>query len=88
MRLHAYVAGRVQGVFFRQNVHEFCVNQGLNGWVKNLADGRVELVAEGSRVKLDELLTFIKNHPGNSHVESIDYVFSEERVFDCFRIIR
>ena len=77
----------MQGVFFRQNIHDFCVNHDLNGWVKNLPDARVELVAEGSRAKLDALLRFIKACPGNSLVESVSFEFSDESVFKVFRII-
>lgn len=88
MRLHAFVSGRVQGVFFRKNVKEFCFSIGLTGWVKNLRDGRVELVAEGPKPKLDELLKFIKKNPGASQVEKIEHEFSEqEEGFASFDVV-
>ena len=48
-RLHVYFSGHVQGVGFRYSVKEFDVT----GWVKNLPDGRVELVTEGERNELE-----------------------------------
>ena len=46
-RIHLWVSGRVQGVFFRATTREVAVALGLRGWVRNLPDGRVEVVAEG-----------------------------------------
>lgn len=78
MRLHVFVSGHVQGVFFRSNVSEFCNVMGLTGFVRNLVDGRVEVVAYGSKDKLDELLKFIKKNPGASNVTDVSYSFSGE----------
>ena len=54
-RLHAYYSGHVQGVGFRYSVKQLSLEFDVTGWVKNLPDGRVELIAEGER---DELETF------------------------------
>jgi len=54
-RLHVYFSGHVQGVGFRYSVKQLSLEFDVTGWVKNLPDGRVELVAEGER---DELETF------------------------------
>ena len=54
-RLHAYFSGHVQGVGFRYSVKQLSLEFDVTGWVKNLPDGRVELMAEGER---DELETF------------------------------
>jgi len=45
-RIHMFVSGRVQGVFYRVNARHFAKELGLTGWVRNLEDGRVELVAD------------------------------------------
>ncbi|HID18486.1 TPA: acylphosphatase, partial [Candidatus Bathyarchaeota archaeon] len=49
VRAHVYVAGRVQGVFFRWYTRDEAVRLGVKGWVQNLPDGRVEAVFEGER---------------------------------------
>jgi acylphosphatase len=49
-------SGRVQGVGFRYTAHSIAQQHAVTGFVKNLRDGRVELVAEGTREELDKLL--------------------------------
>ena len=46
-RAHVLVSGKVQGVFFRQKTKQQALSLGVNGWVRNLPDGRVEAVFEG-----------------------------------------
>ena len=48
-RIHIFVTGRVQGVFFRQSTRVIAIKNNVNGWVRNLDDGRVEIVAEGEK---------------------------------------
>lgn len=55
-RIHIYYSGRVQGVGFRFTVERLAVDAGLTGWVKNLPDGRVELVCEGKEEDLHKVL--------------------------------
>lgn len=55
-RIHVYYSGRVQGVGFRFTAQALAVDLGLTGWVKNLPDGRVELMCEGKQEKLDKVL--------------------------------
>jgi len=59
-QLHAYFSGQVQGVGLRYSVKEIADSLGLTGFVKNLPDGRVELLAEGNKVNLEKLLDEIK----------------------------
>lgn len=60
-RVHIFYNGRVQGVGFRFTVQRVALDLKLTGWVKNLPDGRVELVAEGEEDILKKLLEQIKN---------------------------
>jgi acylphosphatase len=59
IRLHAYFSGRVQGVGFRYRTHSLAEGRPVTGWVRNLPDGRVELVAEGERAELEEFLACV-----------------------------
>ena len=52
VRVHVYISGKVQGVFFRSYTKDKAQKEGLNGWVKNLTDGRVEIVLEGNIISI------------------------------------
>lgn len=71
-QLRAVIEGRVQGVGFRYFVLQAAKEIGLAGWVRNLSDGRVELLAEGSRQECDELLNIIRQGPSMSEVSQVD----------------
>lgn len=71
-RVHIFVSGRVQGVFFRSETKEKAQQLGLTGWVRNLADGRVEIVAEGEKEKLEELVNWAKRGPAIARVNGLD----------------
>jgi acylphosphatase len=71
-RLTAEVTGRVQGVGFRYFVQGEAARHGVQGYVRNLPEGRqVEVVAEGDRAHLEQLLTTLKQGPPGAHVENV-----------------
>ena len=78
-RLHAYVEGYVQGVGFRYFVLRVAQAYNLSGWVRNLYNGRVEVMAEGGLEDLNRLLTALRKGPHSSDVRQVDYTFSEAR---------
>jgi acylphosphatase len=78
-RLHAYVEGYVQGVGFRYFVLRAAQAHHLTGWVRNLHDGRVEVMAEGELGDLNRLLSTLRKGPHSSDVRQVDYSFSEAR---------
>ena len=75
-RIHIFVVGRVQGVFFRQSTRVMAIKNNVNGWVRNLDDGRVEIVAEGEQQNINNLATWCKTGPANSRVD--EFELSEE----------
>jgi acylphosphatase len=78
-RLHVLVSGRVQGVWFRQGTAEEARRHGLHGLVRNLADGRVEVVAEGERAGLEALLAFCRRGPPAARVDGVEVAWGEAR---------
>ena len=81
-RIHIFITGRVQGVFFRQSTRVVAIKNNVNGWVRNLDDGRVEIVAEGETQNIDNLITWCKTGPANSRVD--EFEFSEENSIGDF----
>jgi len=78
-RLHAVIHGDVQGVGFRYFITRHAQASGLRGWVRNRSDGGVELVAEGERSDLDQLLRVARQGPRHARVDSVDAEWSEAR---------
>lgn len=70
-RLHAIVSGQVQGVNFRYATLHEAQRLNLTGWVKNLPNGSVEVVAEGPRPTLERLLEFLHRGPRSAIVASV-----------------
>lgn len=71
-RVHVHVAGRVQGVWYRASAARKASELGLTGWVRNLPDGRVELVAEGNAETVDALLSWCRRGPPLARVAGLD----------------
>lgn len=84
--VHLIVSGIVQGVFFRDNTRRKAIELGLRGYAKNLPDGNVEIAAEGSEDKLNELIEFVKKSPGASEVENISIKHKQPENFKSFEI--
>lgn len=68
-RAHAFFTGRVQGVGFRYTAEKIALEIGLVGWVKNLPDGRVELVCEGPRADAELLFVRIQASHLGPHIK-------------------
>ena len=65
VRSHVFFSGTVQGVGFRYTTQRFARELKINGWVKNLSDGRVEMMAEGPRERIDNLIYKLDKHYGD-----------------------
>ena len=87
-RLHATISGRVQGVWFRASAVDQARELGLVGWVRNLPDGRVELVAEGPQADLEALEKWCHRGPPLAQVrEVLAQWLDAEGQFLGFRIL-
>ena len=69
---HGYITGKVQGVYYRQTTLEQAQTLGLDGWVKNLADGRVEVLFEGPQRAVTELAEWLKQGPVDARVDVVE----------------
>jgi len=71
-RVHLTIQGTVQGIFYRAGARERARELHLTGWVCNLIDGSVEVVAEGSMHALQELIAWCRKGPPGAHVIRVD----------------
>lgn len=69
-RVRVLLDGRVQGVGFRYWTQKTALKQGVAGWVRNLEDGRVETVLEGTSVAVEQMLSLLKRGPIAARVDS------------------
>ena len=87
-QVHLSVRGRVQGVYFRASTQREAKRLGLTGWVKNRADGGVEILAEGEEDALKELIAWANRGPSAARVERVDVRWrSFVGDFSDFRIV-
>jgi acylphosphatase len=71
-RVHLFIEGRVQGVFYRAFTREIAHRLRLSGWAKNLRDGRVEAVFEGEKRTIEEAIRECRTGPPGAQVTNID----------------
>ena len=69
--IHCFVSGKVQGVWFRASTQDKAKELGLTGWARNLADGRVEVIACGTPEKINELHEWLKLGPELASVSGV-----------------
>ena len=79
VRVHVFVSGIVQGVNFRQKTKRQAENFGVNGWVRNLPDGRVEAVFEGEEQAVKALVDYCRHGPSYALVTNVDIAWEPYR---------
>lgn len=87
-RAHVYVSGTVQGVFFRATTRDVARERGVDGWVKNLDDGRVEAVFEGPEAVVQELIDWCHEGSPAATVTDVDMTWEEPAGLEGFEIRR
>ena len=86
-RVHVFYSGRVQGVGFRVTAEETAKSFDVVGWVKNLRDGRVELIAEAEEDVLKRFLAVLWSGPMKNFIQQVDLSWgSASDTFDEFEI--
>ena len=71
IRRRVLISGRVQGVAFRDTCQRVAVEQGVAGWVRNVGDGRVEAVFEGTAEQVDRMMEWVHGGPRLADVADI-----------------
>jgi acylphosphatase len=72
IRVHVFISGMVQGVFFRSETRNQASKHDVAGWVRNLPDERVEAVLEGEEENVKRLVEFCRKGPRGARVASLD----------------
>ena len=86
-RAHVFIDGRVQGVSFRYYTARQTDVLGIKGWVRNLLDGRVEAVFEGSERDVQQMVDWCRHGPPSAVVDDVEVVWGQpEESFHSFQI--
>ncbi|WP_144900797.1 acylphosphatase [Halobellus captivus] len=77
VRAHVYVSGTVQGVYYRASTRDAARDRDLDGWVRNLDDGRVEAVFEGPEPAVQELIEWCQSGSPAASVDDVEVTYDE-----------
>jgi len=87
IRVHIFVSGLVQRVFFRANTVETARKLGITGWVRNSPNGQVEAIFEGDRENIQKMIEWAKKGPPSAKVDGIKVDWQEYKgEFNNFEI--
>lgn len=87
-RAHVYVSGRVQGVAYRANTRDAAHEAGVDGWVKNLDDGRVEAVFEGDEDAVEEMVEWCHSGSPAAEVDAVETEYGDPEGESGFEVRR
>ncbi|MDP2750906.1 MAG: acylphosphatase [Nanoarchaeota archaeon] len=71
-RIHLFVSGRVQGVFYRTHIKKLAERMDVKGFVRNLSDGRVEIVGEAEDSIIDKFIVYCQDGPILARIDEVD----------------
>ncbi|UPV74501.1 acylphosphatase [Halorussus limi] len=87
-RAHVFVSGNVQGVYYRANTRDAARERGVDGWVRNLDDGRVEAVFEGPQDAVEEMVEWCHTGSPAADVDGVEVEYDDPEGEDGFRVRR
>lgn len=85
-RAHVFVSGNVQGVYFRATTRDTASEYDVDGWVRNLDDGRVEAVFEGPEEDVERMVEFCHEGSSAARVEDVDVTYESPKEEDGFHV--
>lgn len=88
VRAHVFVSGRVQGIFYRAETRDRARERGVDGWVRNHPDGRVEAVFEGPREHVEAIVEWCREGSPSARVEAVEVEYGEPEGEAGFEIRR
>ncbi|MEA2092545.1 MAG: acylphosphatase [Patescibacteria group bacterium] len=87
IRAKVFISGKVQGVFFRDSAQKKAVSLGLSGWVRNLDDGRVEVLFQGESERVRDMILWVHKGPEFAIVDDTNIIFEDYKEdFDNFEV--
>ncbi|WP_336038153.1 acylphosphatase [Halobacterium yunchengense] len=87
-RARVLVSGKVQGVYYRANTREAATDRGVDGWVRNLRDGRVEAVFEGDREAVEAMVEWCHEGSPAARVDGVEVEYGDPEGEEGFRVRR
>jgi|GEM_PF-1180141 len=81
------IEGRVQGVMFRESARRAAQPMGITGYVKNMPDGSVQVLACGDKGALDRFTEWLRQGPPLANVDGLDWIASANKCPDSFVIL-
>ncbi len=77
VRVHVFVSGMVQGVFFRMEIRHRAIRRNIVGWVRNTSEGGVEAIFEGEKEDVERMIKFCRTGPSGARVTKVDVQWEE-----------
>ena len=87
-RAHVFISGRVQGVYYRATTREKAQENGVDGWVKNLEDGRVEAVFESDPAAVEAMIEWCHTGSPRARVDDVEIEYGDPTGLEGFEIRR
>ena len=88
IRAHVFVSGRVQGVYYRATTRDTARERGVAGWVRNLDDGRVEAVFEGTEAAVESMIEWCHTGSPKARVDDVEVEYGDPDGVEGFEIKR
>jgi acylphosphatase len=86
VRAHVFVSGRVQGVSYRATTRDTARDHGVDGWVRNLDDGRVEAVFEGPESAVEAMVEWCHTGSPRAEVEAVSVEYGDPGHIEGFAV--
>ena len=85
-RAHVFVSGTVQGVYYRANTRDAVRERGVDGWVRNLDDGRVEAVFEGDEASVEAMVEWCHTGSPRAEVDGVEVEYEPPEAESGFEV--